>query len=1088
MLDWMKSLGLMQGGRWAALLTLSLAASACSGEKEPAQSVDTDPTLPSDGDGDGIPASDDCDDTDASVYPGAPEACNGVDDDCDGDIDEDAANPVEFFEDADADGYFNPAVSVFACDAPAGFIAASEVDCDDTNPDINPAASEECNGVDDNCNDEVDEDIGGGAIWYADEDGDGYGDDLVSTDACDPPSNYVDVAGDCDDSDDTINPDADEVCDDVDNNCDGAVDEDAVDAVAWFPDTDSDGYGDEAGEIRACAAPEGFVGIDRDCDDTNPDINPGAAEVCNDIDDDCDGTPDQDLATSMWYADVDMDGHGDASVSVEDCAAPSGYVALSDDCDDSRSEISPDAIETCDSEDNDCDGVVDESDAADAATWYADTDTDGYGDPASAVTACTVPSGYTADNTDCDDTRAAVFPGATETCNTLDDDCDGFTDEDDASDASTFYADTDSDGFGDPASTTRACSVPSGYTADDTDCDDTRAAVNPGATESCNSLDDDCDGSTDEDDASDAGTWYADVDVDGYGDATMSTRACSVPSGYVADNTDCDDGASAVNPGATEACNGIDDNCDSVIDEDGATGSTDYYADLDSDGYGDPGDMVASCSVPSGYVTDSSDCDDTRFAVNPAATEICDDGLDNDCDGGPNTCALDGDYDSTDADGEYFGPAGAKAGFAVAIGGDVDGDGISDLLVGAYAYDNADVDDGGVYLVSGPLSAVDNLATASTALLVGQNRGDQAGFSVDFAGDVDGDGYDDIIVGANGYEVSTVTRNEGATYLVTGPVTGTVALATADAQFVGNALTDFAGWSVSQLGDIDADGTIEYLVGAYKNDGAGADAGAAYILSAALTGSLTPTDATAVLRGESAGDEFAYSMAGNGDVDGDGNPDFIVGARYNDVGAADAGAAYLFSGSMSGVLSASSATARFLGNTASQQLGFDVSIAGDINNDGYDDIVLGSPALASSAGGAYVFYGPASGDLSVSVADASLTGEVAADQAGRTVASESDLNGDGNADLLIGAYSHDRLATNAGVTYLLHGPLSGAIALSTADARFDGDAASQTSGSALAAGADVTGDGIDDAIIGVPGDDTTGTDGGTVWVWGGFGW
>ena len=175
-------------------------------------------------------------------------------------------------------------------------------------------------------------------------------------------------------------------------------------------------------------------------------------------------------------------------------------------------------------------------------------------------------SGYVADNTDCDDGATTVNPGAAEECDSIDNDCDGTVD---AATRSTpdLAADTDTDGYGDASISTTACAVPSGYVADNTDCDDGATAVNPGAAEDCDSIDNDCDGTVDEGDAVDALTWYADTDTDGYGDASSSTTACSVPSGYVADDTDCDDGATAVFPGATEVCDGIDNNCDGTVDE-----------------------------------------------------------------------------------------------------------------------------------------------------------------------------------------------------------------------------------------------------------------------------------------------------------------------------------------------------------------------------------------------------------------------------------------------------------------------------------------------------------------------------------------
>ena len=327
-----------------------------------------------------------------------------------------------------------------------------------------------------------------------------------------------------------------------------------------------------------------------------------------------------------------------------------GYV--SNDCDDTDPAINPGATELCDGVDNNCDGTIDEDSAADALLWYADSDSDGYGDVSSTDTACSQPSGYVSDYTDCDDGDGSVYPGAAEYCDSVDNDCDGATDEDSAIDAATWYADSDSDGFGDASVADVECSQPSGYVSDNTDCDDSVATTYPGADEYCNSVDDNCDGNIDEDSAIDAVTWYADSDSDSYGDASVTDVECAQPSGYLADDSDCDDNEATTYPGADEYCDGADNNCDGDIDEDSAVDVLTWYTDSDSDGFGDASSSDIDCDPPSDMVEDDTDCDDTDATVYPGAEELEYDGIDQDCDG-EDLCDVDRDgYNAEECGGD----------------------------------------------------------------------------------------------------------------------------------------------------------------------------------------------------------------------------------------------------------------------------------------------------------------------------------------------------------------------------------------------------------------------------------------------------
>lgn len=217
--------------------------------------------------------------------------------------------------------------------------------------------------------------------------------------------------------------------------------------------------------------------------------------------------------------------------------------------------------------------------------------------------------------TDCNDLDATINPGASETCDSKDNNCNGSADE--GFTLTTYYADADGDGAGSQTSFTQACVQPAGYVTTSTDCDDANAGIKPGAFEvTCNGLDENCSGATDD---------HPDADADG---ADICPPGVAGADGAI---VDCNDNSSLVSPNAIEQCNKLDDNCNSQVDE-GLSQST-YYQDSDQDTFGNESASVQDCAAPVGYTTVGGDCDDANNAVNPNATENIGDGVDSNCNG-----------------------------------------------------------------------------------------------------------------------------------------------------------------------------------------------------------------------------------------------------------------------------------------------------------------------------------------------------------------------------------------------------------------------------------------------------------------------
>jgi hypothetical protein len=979
--------------------------------------------------------------------------------------------------DADGDGFPTP------------------TDCQDENmagnDKINPAAEEDWY-------DGVDQDCSGGSDYDQDGDGDNCVPNSVNN-GCDKniPNSDDTPNGDCDDQNYKRSSRRKEVCDfseeesyeGLDNDCDEYIDEEALYAKTWFIDEDGDGFGVEDGvdgkdPVVSCDQPDGMVEKSGDCDDEDPCAYPGS-----------------------YFNDPRLS---------EDCAAQ--YKTI---CETGGEETT----------DLNCDGTL--------SQWDSDDDSDG-------ATIC---------GGDCNDADGSVHPEAGESCNYLDDNCNGEIDE---NLTILWYADSDGDGYGDDAISRYACdNTTDGWVNVAGDCDDLNPLIYPERQEICDDLDNDCDGRTDDDDddvdLSTGTMFYIDADGDTFGAAEWGL-ACAPPpmsEGVVTNNDDCYDvdrgiypKAKDVNPAAREICDEIDNNCDGLADDqdpgvDLSTGTT-FFADLDGDGYGDLNNSRKFCAIQEGFLTNDEDCydvapedDPLAVSVYPGAEEVCDDGFVNDCE--PSTayesCLFSGAVDLSVEGIKFVGEIGDDfAGASVSSAGDVDGDGLPDVLIGAGRGDSNGGNSGTVYLfrTSGRLKTAipgDNIPLSEADLkITGHTAIQRLGNTMASAGDVNGDGLADIALGGPLYyedygdsdASNNVVMTEGNVYVLLSSGTlkgsGTMSVADAEYYFVGDTHDALLGGVAA--GQIDGDGLSDVIVGAPGVYGSSTYNGlvAVMLSSGALAsayGTYSIDDADYYFVGENIGDRAGHS-ADLADYDGDGLNDLLISATNHDGAAMDAGAVYLLFGDTLGGLSKgagvglAAADLIFDGVHADDRAGACAASAGDVDGDGEDDMLVGAAyedSGATDAGAYYLLYSGGSlgtmtsGDRdSLAVADlvihdtlAGVNGVSVGRMAGGC-GRVGDVDGDGRSDLMLTAYSSGSPETDVAYTYLLlsSGALSGGSTALTlqgdADANFPPADADECLGCAVSGAGDVNGDGLDDILIGAVLDDAGGTNAGAAYL------
>ena len=403
----------------------------------------------------------------------------------------------------------------------------------------------------------------------------------------------------------------------------------------------------------------------------------------------------------------------------------------------------------------------------------------------------------------------------------------------------------------------------------------------------------------------------------------------------------------------------------------------------------------------------------------------------------------------------------ANFGISVSTAGDVNGDGYSDVAVGAYAYDDLAIDAGAIFAYYGSASGLNASPNFSTS-----NSQESAafGYSVSLAGDVNGDGFSDVIAGAYAYDNGQ--NSEGRAYVYYGSLTGLLPQQSGPFQWIteSDQANAYFGYSVSTAGDVNGDGYSDVIVGAYGYDNGHSNEGSAFVYHGSPGGLRSSASHTAESNQSDA--NFGYSVSAAGDVNGDGYSDIVIGAESFDNGELNEGRVYVFHGSASGPGASADWIAESERDNA--RFGCAVSTAGDVNGDGYSDIIVGANLYTGDQpdeGRAYVYYGSATG--LTAFPDWIAEGNQANSFFGGSVSTAGDVNGDGFADVIVGAKLYDNGQNQEGRALVYFGSSSGLSTIANWSA--EGNQNNSNFGGSVSTAGDVNGDGFSDVIIGATG-------------------